>query len=304
MRNAAAMPADECVHMQPLPQEDRIMRHRCRSALVALAALAVVAAVPATAMAKQPAGVKQAKFKATLSGSQVTTWEYHAPLDQDDPCSASSDGYGDQTIRFDAKRKFDITFTAPPKNQPNLFSSNGRPAVLTAPILLAVDATADRNGDYTVNYHEVKSTCEGVAGGGGVTQDDKDCGVREGGFQTQLYFHAFVGDDDLDIPSPNPIPEKNNLKVQGNAYGWEAPSGGSESLLDATYKNCPMLIEDTPVERAGNIFTAPGKVQEKRLFDRKRKHIVVSGHEIVQRGSGNSTGQTILAWNLRLTRVR
>jgi hypothetical protein len=271
---------------------------------MALAAVAVVAiAMPAGAMAKQPSGVKQAKFKATLSGSQVTTWEYHAPLDEDDPCSASSNGYGDQTIKFDAKRRFPITFTAPPKNQPDLFSSAGRPAVLTAPILLPVDARAERNGDYTVNYHEIKSTCEGAAGGGGVSQNEKDCGVREGSFQAQLYFHQFLSDDEQNIPSVNPTPEKNNLKLQGLAFNYEG-ADGSSGYLDSVYKNCPLLLEDTNIERAGVIFTAPAKLSEKRLFNKKRKTMVVSGHEIVQRGSGNSTGQTILAWNLRLTRVK
>jgi hypothetical protein len=281
------------------------MRQASRKIVMALVAVAIVAvAVPAGAMAKQPTGVKQAKFKATLSGSQVTTWEYHSPLDEDDPCSASSDGYGDQTIRFDAKRKFAITFTAPPKNQPNLFSSNGRPAVLATPILLPVAATAERNGDYTVNFNEIRSDCEGAAGGGGVTQDDKDCGVREGTFQAQLYFHDFNGYEDQDIPAVLPTPEKNNLRLQGLAfhyYSADEPSGG---YLDAVYKNCPLLLEDTNIERAGVIFTAPGKLPERRLFDKRRKSIVVSGHEIVKRGSGNSTGQTILAWNLRLTRVK
>jgi hypothetical protein len=256
-------------------------------------------------MAKQPAGVKQATFKATLSGSQVTTWEYHAPLDKDDPCSASSDGYGDQTIKFDAKRKFNITFTAPPKNQPDLFYSNGRPAVLTAPLLLPVDATAERNGDYTVHYDEVRSDCEGAAGGGGVTDTEKDCGVRDGGFQARLYFHPFAGDDDLDIPLPGPPrPEKNNLRLEGFGYEWLRADGSSEGYLDSAYKRCPLLLDDTSIERAGNIFTTPAKLSEKRLFNKKQRKIVVSGHEIAKRGSGNSTGQTILAWNLRLTRVK
>jgi hypothetical protein len=279
------------------------MRQICTRTFV-VSAIALAFAAPVTASAKQPAGVKQATFKATLSGSQVTTWEYHAPLDEDDPCSASSDGYGDQTIKFDAKRKFNISFSAPPKSQPDLFSTNGRPAVLTAPLLLPVEARAERNGDYTVNYHEVKADCEGAAGGGGVTQVDKDCGVREGGFQAQLYFHRFSGDDPTDVPGVNPDTERDSLRLQGLAYNYESADGSAGGYLDRAYKNCPLLLEDTNIEKAGVLFTAPGKVKEKRLFDRKRKHIVVSGHEIVKRGSGNSTGQTILAWNLRLTRVK
>ena len=279
---------------------------KTRTVASVIAAAACIGALPAAASAKRPPGVKQATFKATLSGSQVTTWEYHNPLDKNDACSASSDGYGDQTIKFDAGRKFNITFSAPPKKQPDLFSSNGRPAVITTPILLHVDAKAERNGDYHVNYHEIRPDCEAASGGGGVSDVEKDCGVREGGFQTQLYFHQFIGDDDLDIPSPKPpAPEKNNLRLEGLYYEWLAADGsGSESTLDATYKRCPLLLDDTYVENAGNIFTTPAKLPEKQLFNRKRKSIVVSGHEIAKRGSGASTGQTIMAWNLRLTRVK
>jgi hypothetical protein len=269
----------------------------------AVAAVAAVAALPAAADATN--GVKQATFEATLSGSQVTTWEYHNPLDEDDPCSASSNGYGDQTIKFDAGRKFRVTFTAPPKGQPDLFLSNGRPAVITAPIIFNVDAMAERNGDYTVNYNEIKQDeCEGVAGGGGVTEIEKDCGVREGRFQARLYFHDSSEDEELGFPLPSPVPEKNNLKLEGLAYEWAGADGGSEATLDNAYKHCPMLLEDTYVEKAGNIFISPAKLSEKALFNRKRRKIVASGHHIAKRGGGGSTGQTILAWNLRLKRVK
>jgi hypothetical protein len=272
--------------------------------IVALAAAAACAAVvPAGAMAKQPHGVKQATFKATLSGSQVTTWEYHSALDENDACSASSDGYGDQTIKFDAGRKFNITFTAPPRNQPDLFFSSGRPAVLTAPILLSADAKAERNGDYTVNYHEIRPDCDAAAGGGGVSETERDCGTREGRFHVGLYFHKPDADDDLlPIPFPN---EKNNLRLSGDNYEWSTADGtGSEATLDQTYQRCPLLLDDIDVERQGAIFASPAKLAEKQLFNKKRRSIVVSGHHIAKRGSGRSSGQTILAWNLRLTRVK
>src|SRR3954468_3500829 len=79
--------------------------------LTLILAVALCIGAPAAAQAK----AQQATFKATLSGGQVTTWEYHTPLDENNPCSASSDGYGDQTIKFNAGRSFKITFTKPPK---------------------------------------------------------------------------------------------------------------------------------------------------------------------------------------------
>src|SRR4051812_10522467 len=140
--------------------KERNMRKRSSAAICAVvAASAMVAALPVTADAKKPSGVKQATFKATLSGSQVTTWEYHNPDDPNDRCDAGSHGYGDQTIKFDSKRKFKITFTTPPKRQPNIFLSRGRPSVLTAPLFLSVDATAERNGAYKVDYDDAAKDC-------------------------------------------------------------------------------------------------------------------------------------------------
>jgi hypothetical protein len=253
------------------------------------AALAAVAAVPATAdAAKRP--YKEATFKATLSGSQVTTWEYHHKLQSG--CDVAADGYGDQTIKFDAGRSFKVTFARPPKGQPNLFSSNGRPIVTTFPIGLPLRATAERNGDYKVNYQEHRQ-CDGGAGGGGETNlPPKDCGMRTGSFNFRLFFRDPSLDDEIVIPLPHPLAEKNSLKLEGNYYRW-----GQASTLDDTYKNCPLLLEDTYVEKAGNIFTSPAKLVEKQVFDTRRKRFVVSGHHI-------ANGQTILAWNLRLTRVK
>jgi hypothetical protein len=130
--------------------------------LTIAAAAAVVAAVPATAQAKPGYNFKQANFAATLSGSQVTTWEYHKADDPNNRCDAGSDGYGDQTIKFDAKRKFKLNFLAPPKNRPNMFSTAGRPSVFSTPPYLPVDATAERNGDYSVHYDQAAKDCPGV----------------------------------------------------------------------------------------------------------------------------------------------
>ena len=267
-------------------------------------AAAVVAAIPAAAQAGA-GGFKQATFKATLSGSQVTTWEYHKADDPNNRCDAGSDGYGDQTIKFDAKRSFKLNFTAPPKNRPNMFFTAGRPSVFSTPIFLPVDATAERNGDYSVHYGQIAKDCPGVGSGGGVTEPTaKDCGVRDGGFQTRLYFHDPSPDADL-IPVQRHLPEKNTLKLEGNVYEWLAADGSnSAATLDSAYQNCPLLLENTYVERAGNIWTSGAHISEKALFDKKRKKLVVSGHTIQKLGGGGSTGQTILAWNLRLTRVK
>ena len=86
--------------------------------ITTICAAGVLAAGPAVAQAKPAAPFKQATFKATLSGSQVTTWEYHKADDPNNRCDAGSDGYGDQTIKFDAKRTFRVSFTSPPLPTP------------------------------------------------------------------------------------------------------------------------------------------------------------------------------------------
>lgn len=273
-------------------------------AIAAVCALAVAGVADAKAPARN-GGFKQATFKATLSGSQVTTWEYHRKKDKDDPCSASSDGYGDQTIKFDAKRKFKVQFTQPPKRQRDLFGTNGRPSVFTTPLILPVDATAERNGDYNVNYGEIDETnCDAAGGGGGDDNPpDPDCGKRDGRFNVRLYFHD-PSEDALVVPLKHPFPDKNHLKLEGNFYEWMDAAGGSAGVLDFAYKRCPLLMQGAYVEQAGNIFTSPAKIAEKRLFNRKQKRIVVSGHIIQDRSEGDYTGKTIIAWNLRLTRVK
>jgi hypothetical protein len=274
-----------------------------KTLIATICSAVALAAVPTAADAKPAGGFKQATFKATLSGSQVTTWEYHKADDPNNRCDAGADGYGDQTIKFDAKRTFKLNFTAPPKGQANLFGTNGRPSVFSTPLFLPVDATAERNGDYSVHYGQIAKDCPGLGSGG----DDgiptpHDCGVRNGGFQVRLFFHDPSPDADL-IPVQRHLPEKNTLKLEGNVYEWLA-SDGSASTLDFAYKNCPLLLENTYVERAGNIWTSGAHLSEKTLFNRKRRKLVVSGHTIQKLGGGDSTGQTILAWNLRLTRVK
>jgi hypothetical protein len=281
------------------------MKSKTLTALICTTAALAVAPFSAQA-AKPSGGFKQATFKATLSGSQVTTWEYHVPDDPDNQCDAGSDGYGDQTIKFDAKRTFKLTFIAPPKNRPNVFFTAGRPSVFSTPLYLPVDATAERNGDYSVHYGQIANNCPGVGSGGGVTEPTaKDCGVRNGGFQTRLYFHDPSPDADL-IPVQRHLPEKNTLKLEANLYEWlQADGSASAAQLDESYKNCPLMLDHSYVERAGNIWTSGAHVPESALFNKKRRKIVVSGHTIQKFANGGaSTGKTILAWNLRLTRVK
>jgi hypothetical protein len=262
-------------------------------------ASALVAALPASAE------VKQAVFKATLSGSQVSTYEFHHKATGG--CDVSADAFGDQTIKFgDNKTTFKVTFTAPPKNQPDLFSTNGRPAVVIEPLLKRLKATADRNSDVKLGEADT-SQCNGDNGGAdpGFKPPEPDCGMRTGSFLPRLYFHDGSEDpDSLIVPIPL-FSEKNNLKLDGSDWQWSFPGSPAHSNeLRDTYETCPWLFDEDTLDQLGQIYISPAKVSEKKLFNKSRTHIVVSGHHIANRHDAESTGKTIIAWNLRLTRVK
>jgi hypothetical protein len=276
--------------------------------IVSIALLAALAAVPATAGAKADKNaIQQAEFKATFSGSQVTTWQHSVPPDED-PCTASSTGNGDQTIRFKIP-SFKLSFIKPSKADPNGLGTSGRPAVTSRPIALLGELEAERNGDYNVNYGEIdQNNCEGVAGGGvDTTPEPKDCGERKGDTRMVFFFsHNIFGEENLLFPplEDGRDTDKDRLKFYAFNYEWGPGNPGERAgSLDSTYKNCPWLLDDATAEREGSLYTSAEKLSEKALFG-KRKRFTVSGHEIAKRGSGNSSGQTILAWNLRLTRVK
>jgi hypothetical protein len=280
----------------------------CKSLVAVTACAAGVTGATGIAEAANPdySTIKTAKFKASLSGSQVTTWEYHSPPDED-PCTAKIDAFGDQTIKFNSKgrRVFNVTFSTPPKGQPNFFSTAGRPAVSIEPFILNLPATAERNGDETIEPGST-AACDGPNGGGVDPREDlpKDCGVRTGRISPDLYFYDRTADDDLLVPLTEDLPSKNMLKLEGRNYEWLHPSGeDGSSSLDSVYERCPIRL-DARVPDAGQIYTSPARINEKRLFNRKRRNIVISGHHIVNHNSRGTTGKTILAWNLRLTRIK
>ena len=284
-----------------------MVKSRASAVCTAVAAAALVAALPGSAEAKgaPSGGVKQAVFKATLSGSQVTTWEYHHKAQGG--CDADASGNGDQQIKFgDNKKTFKITFTTPPKKDPNLFSTDGRPAVVIEPLFHRIKATASRDGE--VQYGAADTTlCPGDNGGAdpGYKPPEPDCGTRYGSFQPRLYFHDGGQDeDDLIVPLPGSPSEENRLSLDGTDWMWSTATGSKHSELRNTFEHCPFIFDPDTVDDFGNIYISQAKLSEKALFNKGRKKIVVSGDHISKRHDADSSGKTILAWNLHLTRVK
>jgi hypothetical protein len=277
------------------------------AAVCAAAATALAGAAGADAAKAPQKPPKQALFKATLSGSQVTTWEYHHARDEDDPCDQSVDGYGDQTISFDAGKPFNLRFIKPTKAQPNAFLTGGRPVVALENPRLLVSARAERNGE--TRYGGIDhGRCPGDNGGGVIDRDgdQPDCGERTGRFGINLYFHengAALSDDEA-LLLPSGLPEKDHLKLSSTFdLLWIGADGEGYSNLGSSYLRCPLDV-GAYIPQAGELYTSAQKIPERRLFQKGRRKIVISGSHIAQHRNGESTGQTILAWNLRLTRVK
>lgn len=258
-----------------------------------IAAIACLA-VPVGAAAKQQPP-KQAEFKAVLKGSQVTTWTYNRPYDENNPCVSGGQGYGDSSIYFGSNRPLTLKFAAPPKDNPNLFSSRGRPVVVTDPSPYRLDVQAARDTDIDYTGVDPKK-CEGP-NGGGVEPDlrPKDCGTRRGTIGARFFFDTRSIFDDA-IPQ-NHGRDKNRLKLQTSLPDY---NGGS---LEDAYENCA-LDNLTTVEHQGTTYTVGGKLNEKQLFNKKRKTIRVSASYITPVEGEFYEGKTILAWNLKLTRVK
>ena len=273
----------------------------------AAAAAAAIAALPAAAGAGQaPAEIEQADFQATLSGSQVTTWETNDPRNPNDPCDSGSRSFGDQTIKFKVPGKFHLIVSKPSADEPDLFGSNGRPVFGTPRRIIYANATAERNGDF-IPDPAPSSNCPGDNGGGVDTTNEppKDCGTREGRFNPYLFFDSTdYTDDELLLPL-GPFPkDKDHLKLGGRIYEWNKPGGGTSTNLDSTFENCDWTLGEAYQEREGKIFVSSKKIREAQLFNPRKRRFVISGSDVVERSGDKTTGKTIVAWNLRLKRVR
>jgi hypothetical protein len=275
----------------------------------ALAGCAVALAVVASGAGAANTDLKPpAQFKATLTGSQVTTWDFLKPNDPNDPCDISAEGHGDQTLKFSAPSNLKLLASRPPKGNPNFFNTHGLPVVLTQPADLRGKIVADRNGEFTSHPEDVdRNLCSGDNGGGVPPTDPakSDCGVRNGSFYINTDFFTDDDVDELFVPLPGgKKSDKNRLTLSGSLYNWaDVAHGTYSSSLDNTYEQCPFELENR-AERDGVFYASDAKLSEKDLFNTRKKKLTVSGSVIAKVGSGYTSGKTILAWNLKLTRIK
>ena len=251
-----------------------------RRLLLGTAAAGLLIAAPASAAPKKhdPDALKIATFKATISGTQVSTWSYRDLDDQDDPCDGASSGDGSQTITFRTK-------------QVKLQVVKGKGLFKTAAFVPGVKGTAeiDREGDYAAHYtpHD-EDLCGPAVEGGGGGPTPKDCGKKTADIELQPIY------DVLPLENPDgtlPDPPRNSLFMVGELGTWDG------------YADCPYWIggemgpSEQELEQAWEVYA------DKKLFQKRPKRIVISGDRTVNYANEGFTGQTLITWNLRLRRV-
>ena len=233
-------------------------------------------AVGLTAAAPASAALKTAVFKATLSGSQTTTWHYEDTDDPDDPCDSASTGDGSQMIRFATEGPVRITAM---KGR----MTNRRTMVVP---FLEGRATIDREGDYAVaNTPYDEDACgPAIADGDGTPPEDdfKDCGERPVGITMSLT-HNMV---EPAIPAP-----KQAMWLNGDLDPWLG------------YVNCPWWIGGGEGPDEYSLIESFEPFKDARLYDKRRKRITIAGHRVVNHTAANFRGQTRITWTLRLKRV-
>jgi hypothetical protein len=276
----------------------------------AVCLLSLTAAATATA-----APPKTAKFKASISGTQVITWSYDKPAEG--PCSAENHGAGSVQMRFQSRTPGRIGVVEIRRSNPLFQTTHGRPYVGPLPetkngklVLdaegrprtqpLMASASADVEGDWSFGAPSMPSQCED--NGGGVVPQPKDCGVRSSYIDIEL---AYV--------------HKNKLLVGGKSHGWNfaaRPNDYSGHDLGLAFENCPFWVGGAPVQRViqGNLEKVPEPLKEKELLTGKRRTFVLHGGAVncfdeqsyaaCGSESGPFRGKTVTAWKLTLKRMR
>ena len=256
------------------------IRAMIRRFLLGSVAASLLLAAPASAAKKpDPDALKIATFEATISGTQVSTWSYRDLDDQDDPCDGASSGDGSQTINFRTKRV-------------ELQVFKGKALFKTAAFVPGVKGTAqiEREGDYAVHDAPYDESLCGptVEGGGDGAPTPKDCGRRTAEIELQpLYDMLALENPDGSIPNP----PRNSLFMSGELGEWPG------------YMDCPYWIGGNLGPSEDELEQSWERYPDRKLFQKRRKRIVISGDRTVNYRDEGFTGKTLITWNLRLRRV-
>jgi hypothetical protein len=278
--------------------EPEVIKHDRKDALVnriikltLIVCLAAIAVPAAASAAKAP---KQATFKASIRGTQVTTWSYEHQATG--PCNGNAYGSGTVTMGYQSPDPGKITAYEIRKSSPLFSQTHGRPMIVPN---IDVAASATMEGEYAASGPPDPSQCED--NGGGVEPVPQDCGTVASGMDVNL---SYVN--------------KDKLLVKGDAHGWNkaADASGSGTELRNVFSNCPFWIDGgyghAPAE--GDLESVDEPLTEKTLFDSSKRKLVVDGSDTNcydQAGwtpcgseEGEFRGKIVTTWKLTLKRVK
>jgi hypothetical protein len=266
----------------------------CIAAVTALAAVAVAA--PAADAKPKNTKHKGAVYELTLKGSEALTWHYEAPADG---CFYGATGNGSQELTYNTG-KIKVKAVRPKsgdrKGQLQLTSVKDRLAQYGFVTGIEAVAHVEREG-------EIKSSA-GCGGTGHSTQQPPppDCGLRHGrltllpGYQTLRSFQVQGKYDNFGRPVAGETDDLIPPPV--------APHSGEP--LSATYQQCPILLPDGMAARNDEMTPASKSISQLKVLPKKGKTIKLSAgdRETYADSDGQRTGETSVAWNLKLKRIK
>lgn len=259
-----------------------------------LAALAVSLLAAPSALAK-----KNPIYKVSLKGNQVSTWnESHMPQF---PCDATVTGAGSQDIPIVTDKPLKLELFRP-KDQPALLAKpgdEGAPYGFAAQSI-EVPVIADREG-----YQNIQSPggeCNGTGGWDGQPPANDCQGVRAGWLDLSIgYGHPLGG-----ALTQN---TKDILKLSGSYSDFlgAIPLQGGRwegDPLGHMYENCPFWPAGSAAALDQLILTGEKLPAAKLARLKPGKSIKLSGGEQEPEANDDFSGETTIAWNMTIKRVR
>ena len=232
-----------------------------------LACLAVVSPASATYL---KGGNNDAYFKATVKGTQTTTWsEDHKPMFK---CDSASQGSGKETVKFASTKAVVL----------RAFQFNKGPAIWLrgkGHADMPTKGYVERNGTRTLA--PATPECAVGDGDGTYTPPPSDCGRKPISSMPLRVAHDALN--------------KNRITLS-NATMMRAP----------VFQQCPLGGEGWPgiLSRDAKKRTAGEALPLKDLYDKRQGKMIVIGRGAVSTNSNGYASSTKITWTLTLTRLK
>jgi hypothetical protein len=255
-----------------------------RGVLVTCAVVGVsVTLAPAGASAR----VKVQRFRASVRGTQSTTWTFH-DYNPDPNCGGTADGAGSEKLRFRNSHRLRIKALQVGRQVPFLFV--GRTGDFSMKGTLARQA---RNS-FTPNPGG-----NGCSSGGGGPAPQPDCGTKP--FSRMKMDLGYVGRRERQKPLPDPYTVERTPPRAGNLLDLTY-QGSAESVdpFEDLFENCATGGPQRFLEAFNSTLSA------RRLMGRHRRprRFSVHGRRHIHSAFAGTTSDTTLDWTMRFRRLK